>query len=331
MKFRTEIERHPSGCTPRLSYDDSILMVGSCFSDNIGKKFDERFFDVMINPAGVLFNPVSIANTLEMNATGSYPVSPEGLVFSRSTGLWCSPDHHGQFSSVNPDTVLSRIASSARQAADFMSRATRVFVTLGSNHVYVSRATGRVVANCHRLPADSFIHKQLSLDECVVALCRCVDTVKSFCAPSCHVFFTVSPVRHTAYTLSGNSLSKATLRLAIEEVISRYPDTACYFPAFEIMVDDLRDYRFYDDDLKHPSAVAADYIYDYLSSQYMNQQTLDISARLYSLSKRLNHRPLTDNQTHIQEFQHNTRELADRLAASLPPRVAARIFEMIQQ
>lgn len=332
MKLRTEIESpSPSASkAPHLSYDDSILMVGSCFSDNMGQKLDERFFDVLVNPVGVLFNPVSIANTLEAIAAGSNPTK-EDLVFSPATGLWCSPDFHGSFSSINPNTVLERTHAAIHGAQQFLSRATKVFITLGSNHVYVSHTSGCVVANCHRLPANSFDHVELTLKECIRALHQCVDTIKANAATGCRVIFTVSPVRHTAYTLHGNQLSKAILQLAIDEVKDCYPDEIVYFPAYEIMMDDLRDYRFYADDLKHPSPMAIDYIFDYLSNYYMTPATRLMSANLYSLSRRLGHRPLTDNETLIKDFKNDTLAMACRLAGDLPARVASRIFERIQQ
>lgn len=328
MKLRTEIER-PDGCSPaimELTYNDSIMLIGSCFSDNIGSRLESRFFDVLINPAGPLFNPVSIANTLESIADRCYPQSVADLDFSENTGMWCSFDFHGKFSSARPENVLEKAKRCIDKSHAFLSEATAVFITLGSNRVFVNRRNGRVVANCHRMPDSVFERKTLSVDECIDAMCRCVESVKRVTAGDCRIIFTISPVRHTAYTLHGNSLSKATLQLAVDNVIEIYPDVTDYFPAFEIMIDDLRDYRFYADDLKHPSSLAVEYIYEYLVSRYMNEDTRRLSNKLFSLSQRLNHRPLTDNESLIREFYNTTFAEARQLAALLPPGAANKVI-----
>lgn len=326
MKLRTEIEKTPSDSRFMIGYEDSIMTVGSCFSDNIGQQFKNRFFDICVNPAGTLFNPCSIARSLRMIADLSHPRSTEELVMTTDDSLWHSLDFHGRFSSASPGRVLSLIEESVNEAHSFLKHCTRVFITLGSNHIYVDKRSGNVVANCHRLPAARFDHQTLSVGETADALEQSIQSIRDIAGNNCRVTFTVSPVRHTAYTLHGNNLAKSTLILAVDSVVSNHPDNVDYFPAYEIMMDDLRDYRFYDSDLKHPSATAIDYIFDILSGRYMSPDTISQAAGLMSLHRRLSHRPATDSLRALEQFRQTTADMARQLAAAMPPRVSQNIL-----
>ncbi|MCH5245945.1 MAG: GSCFA domain-containing protein [Muribaculaceae bacterium] len=330
LKFRTEIESRATACQLTIDHSTPIMLIGSCFSDNIGRMLQSGLFCTSVNPVGILFNPLSIARSLEAIASGSYPTSVNELVSTADNGLYHSLDFHGAFSSAEPDNVLKSTKEAIINARDFLKQAAVLVVTLGSNHAYIHRERNHVVANCHRLPAADFEERILGVEECKDAILRAFNAARSL-NPDIRMVLTVSPVRHTAYTLRGNSLSKATLHIAIDEAIREYPQEIDYFPAYEIMIDDLRDYRFYAEDLKHPSELAVKYIFNKFQSRYMTKQTAEFARKCNSLTARLAHRPMTDATDATERFNNDTIRIANELTADAPAYTKTLISKIISR
>ena len=257
MKLNTPVEIKP--LEKRLTYKNSILFVGSCFADEIGRRCTERYFDTRVNPFGVLFNPCSISDCLGL--LEGYGINAEQCSFIpedviETVGGFCSFHHHGSMARPTAQEFLDNANQVLADASEFYYREGWVVVTLGTAFIYTDKETGNVVANCHKLPADRFERTMIDADQVYDALSQYVAA-----RPQRQWIFTVSPVRHLADGLHANTLSKATLHMGIEKLVNRYPN-AHYFPAYEILIDELRDYRFYADDMMHPSAQAADYIFE---------------------------------------------------------------------
>ena len=270
LKLQTIVDIKPSEW--QIGYEDRVLMLGSCFADEMGEQMSRRGLHVTSNPFGTLYNPLSIANAI--NSQFSI-LSPSGArLFLNSQlveygGLWHSMDHHGSFSRPTKEEAEAAVAQSVEEMQKALSDASVVIVTFGSAWVY--EMEGRVVANCHKMPEAWFRRRRLSVDEIVEAWRPIVDRY-----PDKHWLFTVSPIRHIRDGLHENQLSKATLLMAIEELINHpLPITRkiSYFPSYEIVQDELRDYRFYADDLVHPSSLAVNYIWERFADTYCSPAT----------------------------------------------------------
>ena len=229
MKFRTEIEILPYD--RQLSYDDRLLALGSCFATEIGRRMAESKFRIAVNPSGVLFNPLSIVRTLRRYRDGR-PVAKEEL--QHADGRWFHYDFHGSLAGDTADEALTRIDAAVAEGARALHEASAVLLTLGTAWVYERTDTGDVVANCHRQPAERFRRRRLSVEEVVSA----IESVLPDESSGKRILLTVSPVRHLGDGLAGNAVSKAVLRLADEELSERHAQVA-YFPAYEILCDDL--------------------------------------------------------------------------------------------
>ena len=274
MKLFTEI---PITKSPRqLTPDTRILLVGSCFTDSIGQKMQQHGMHSLSNPTGVLYNPLSIAQALN----GSMRVE-----LIEHDGLYHSMSHHGSFSGTDADQVLRNCVQSLSVLHQAFAQADTVFITFGTAYVYYRN--GQVVANCHKLPEAEFTRSRLSVEDILAAWRPIIHS-----NPDKHWVFTVSPIRHQRDGMHANQLSKAILLLAIEQLQTEYPKQISYFPAYEIVLDELRDYRFYADDLLHPSATAVEYIWQRLCDTYMSPATLEQLHRNYKIYLRNNHRPL---------------------------------------
>ena len=248
MKLQTIVDIKPSKW--KIGYEDKILLLGSCFSDEIGEQMKQRYLHVTCNPFGTLYNPLSITQALTMT---------EMPDLVEHEGLWHAMSHHGSFSRADKNEAESAIKASIETMQQALQEATVVIVTFGTAWVY--EKDGAVVGNCHKLPESSFTRRRLTVEEIVAAW-------KPILAqyPDKHWLFTVSPIRHIRDGLHENQLSKATLLQAVEQL-------GDYFPSYEIMLDELRDYRFYADDLVHPSSLAVNYIWERFVDTFCTNQT----------------------------------------------------------
>lgn len=264
MKFRTEIE--PVKSMVSISHGTPLLMLGSCFTDEIGGRLEADGFDVLHNPLGALYNPMSIANCLYRALSGKVYTLADLTRGSR--GFHCL-DYAMRFSGADAQDVVKDVNLCQSSVADILQRRPVVILTFGTSFVFERADNGGVVGNCHKFPASFFKRRMLSVEECTGV----IDDIIAMVAPvASAVLITVSPIRHTADGLHGNNLSKATLLLACDSAVASNPSVE-YFPAYEALVDDLRDYRFYAADMKHPSEMAVDYIYELFSDTFFDAGT----------------------------------------------------------
>lgn len=292
MKLYTSVDIVPA--VRQIGYGDKILLLGSCFADNIGAKFAEHYFQATVNPFGTLYNPASIAAAIT-NVGNSQLVE--------HNGLWHSMMHHGAFSGKDQEEVLTRCEQSRALLHSALMEASTVVVTFGTAWVY--EMEGKVVANCHKLPANRFTRRFLTVDEIVEMWQPIVASM-----PDKHWIFTVSPIRHVKDGLHANQISKAILLQAVDQL------GQSYFPSYEIMMDELRDYRFYAEDMVHPSAVAVEYIWQRFVDTYMNKDTQTEMRVLNQLWRDNQHRmlhPDTDEaRTFLQRLAERKAQLQQR-------------------
>ena len=270
-----------------FSYSDKILVLGSCFADNIGEKLSNASFDVMVNPFGTLYNPLSIANALS-RLESAVPFSEEDCVkMGSGSELYCSFSHHTSFARKTPGEWLSNANASLSEASKFWKEATKVIVTLGTAWCFFRE--GEAVANCLKRDREEFTRMLLGVGQCSSVMSSFLGR---FASEERRFIFTVSPIRHMADGAHGNQVSKATLLLALENAMAKYPAFTEYFPAYEIVLDELRDYRFYSEDLVHPSPVAVDYLWERFCDFALREgegETLKVKEKEY---RRSLHRPL---------------------------------------
>ena len=310
MKLQTIVDIKPSQW--HIGYEDKILMLGSCFADSIGEQMSQRGLDVTINPFGTLYNPLSIAQAINFQLNDFSQLSTlkiwhcqiivpfrakNSQLIIHHDGLWHSMAHHGSFSRPTKEETEQAVKASIETMQKALSESSVVIVTFGTAWVY--EMNGHVVANCHKLPESSFTRRRLSVEEIVAAWQPILDRY-----PDKHWIFTVSPIRHIRDGLHENQLSKAILLQAVEELIKCSNEqineqmvngkmvNLHYFPSFEILLDELRDYRFYADDLVHPSSLAVNYIWERFSDTFCTPQTRnEMNIRLKQF-KQTQHRPL---------------------------------------
>lgn len=274
MNLSTPVAVAPS--LLRLSQDRPILLIGSCFTESIGLRLKDFGFRVMMNPFGILYNPLSIAECLRRCLIGE-EITENELV--ERDGLWHSWLHHGSFSHPAKEDCLAACNQRLHQAQNLLKENPLVILTLGTAWVYEHK--GRVVANCHKVPGKEFTKRLLTIDEIVAAYAP---------LPLPQTLWTVSPIRHWADGAHGNQLSKSTLLLASEQLQGEY------FPAYEIVMDELRDYRFYDRDMLHPSPLAVDIVWERFQQTYMDTPTLTLGQECHQQNKRMAHKPIHPNK-----------------------------------
>ena len=249
LKLATQVEN--KALSVQISPDDKIMVLGSCFADNIGEKLAAGGFDVCVNPFGTLYNPVSVANSIARLGAGAEFGPADCVEMGAGAGLICSWWHHTRFARPTAEEFLANANAALNSAAGFWKSCNKVIITLGTAMVWKLVGSGEVVSNCLKRPSAEFSHEMLSVAQVGAVLQRIVKA-----NPGKEFIFTVSPIRHLGEGAHLNTVSKATLHLALKEL-----DVA-YFPAYEIVLDELRDYRFYSDDLVHPSAAAIEIIWE---------------------------------------------------------------------
>ncbi|MDR0205688.1 MAG: GSCFA domain-containing protein [Bacteroidales bacterium] len=282
MIFRTEIpiSKYPF----QISYQDNILLLGSCFSDNIGGFLSNNRFSVLSNPFGTLFNPVSIANALKMTLNPKLFTDDYCYYFNNQ---WVSFAHHGSFSHPDENQFKKQIEQQFMETKNFLEKTNFLFITFGTAFCYRFIERNFVVANCHKIPNTQFEKFRLDIDEIVDWYKELIQMIYSI-NPALKIIFTVSPVRHLGDGFHENQLSKAVLHLAVEQLTKE--DKVFYFPAYEILMDDLRDYRFYAEDLCHPGNNAICYIEKIFADSFFSPQTKEKQKEIEKENKFLNHR-----------------------------------------
>lgn len=311
MNFRTEIKIERA--KQDICHRNKIVSFGSCFSENIGERLASLKFDILVNPFGILYNPESIRVSAERLMDGS-PLSEKEIF--ENQGLWHSFLHHSRFSKTSPGEFLANANDALTSASAFLKCSDLLLITFGTAWVYRLKESGSIVSNCHKLPGNLFFRERLSVDEIVKNYNSLLASLNRI-NPSLRVIFTVSPIRHWKDGANGNQLSKATLLLAIEEICKRNSNCE-YFPAFEILMDELRDYRFYADDMLHPSSAAVEYIWERFSDCYFSDETKGLIREIAKISASANHRPFnSDNERHAI-FKKNLLAQIEKLSAKHP-------------
>lgn len=285
--FMTQVAIAPAA--HQLTHAQRVWTLGSCFSDEVGRRLSGELFNVEVNPMGILFNPLSIARALERVISGE-PCTAEELVYSELSGLWHCFDFHSSFSTPTAEATLANINSAVGRLHSSLPTLSCLMLTFGSARAFVRRSSGNVVANCHKFPASEFEVRDYTAQEIADRFAPLLQRLKVI-APQLQVLLTVSPVRHKAYGFHADKLSKANLLIATDMITARC-EFAEYFPAYEIMTDELRDYRFYAADMIHPSDTAADYIYRRFADIYFSSSTRSIAKEGAALVRRMAHRPL---------------------------------------
>lgn len=298
----------------RFSLPERMLLLGSCFAENIGARLAGNKLDVDINPFGTLYNPASIAAALRRL------MHPERLTEADlfcHEGVYHSFTHHSRFSSTSEDECLGNINGRLFASAERLRETGFLAVTLGTAYVYRLKSSGEVVANCHKLPERMFDRSMLTVAE-IVAEWKALLSALWQQQPELKVLFTVSPIRHWKDGAHGNQLSKATLLLAANELQEAYPKQIAYFPAYEIMMDELRDYRFYADDMLHPSDKAVDYIWQRFTENYLSDDTRGFLKEWAEIQKAINHRPLQPESEAYKRFLSQTLLKMKRISEKFP-------------
>ncbi len=297
--FRTTLPSfQPDLC---LDHQQSIACFGSCFAEHMANRLQEAKFDCMLNPFGIQYNPVNIAHCIDMILDG-YNFSGRDLV--ESEGRWYSLWHHSTYSDLTPDDLQRRLQLAAQEAKQKIENTDVFIFTFGTAYYYQHKATDIIAANCHKLPKEQFDKKRFSSEEVVAIFSNTLDKLVRI-NPTAKFIFTVSPIRHAKDGLIENTRSKATLHLSIEALLKQYAQ-ASYFPSYEIMMDDLRDYRFYTADMLHPTATAIDYIWNHFTDHIFSQDTHDLVKQISAVRLAVQHRPFhADSEAH-QKFIHNT-------------------------
>lgn len=316
MDLFTRVEAHS---LPALHYTDQLVCLGSCFADRMGQLLQASRFQVVVNPLGVLFNPLTIAIAIERTLDPDPHISLE-----LQEGNWVSLDYHSKMAAPTAEEVFDKITDTHTQLRSALTSAHWLVLTMGTAWIYRSRYSGKIVTNCHHFPASHFVRELLSVQ-------AIVDTWKDLLAelrelnPALRVLLTVSPVRHLRDGMLDNSVSKSTLLLAANQLVQEVAEVY-YFPAYEIMQDELRDYRFYEADMTQPSPTARQYIWERLGEVWFAPETQDLLAKIEQLEKMNAHIPRNTASETYKTFVENREALCKEIEEALakPPTQARR-------
>ena len=295
--FRTELKPEPSA--DKISHHHQLLTIGSCFAQVIGEKLRQNKFEVLSNPFGTIFNPVSIFKLLE---TAHKKDASLLNTYVENNGLYFNHHLHSDFYKESKTALENDVKNTIDQVHHQLLKSDYLLITLGTAYVYRFKETGEIVANCHKVPSDQFVKELLSVQDIINAFDQ---FYTSLSGQALKIILTVSPVRHIKETIPLNAASKAVLRLACHELAQKYNQIQ-YFPAYEIMIDDLRDYRFYKEDMIHPTEQAENYIWEKFSDVYFNSSTKEIIEEWSSLRKAITHKPLRPNSAEYIKFLKET-------------------------
>lgn len=308
MDFRTVVHIPRSGFS--ISHTNKLMLFGSCFSENIGKKLLENKFSVDVNPFGILYNPASVSAAIR-RLLRKKTFTENDLVFHNDA--YQSFLHHGSFSHPDKQRCLAQISDRFQKASESIHNADVLLITFGTAYVFQLKSDESIVGNCHKFPADKFTRRRLSIEEITddwTALINELLTVNL----ALRFVFTVSPIRHFKDGAHENQLSKSILHLAIANLERQFATNVQYFPAYEIMMDELRDYRFYAPDMMHPSEMAVDYLWERFSETYFSKETQSVMRDWAAIYQALHHRPLNGFTDNYRTFLLQTKEKLNRFS-----------------
>ncbi len=306
MNFRTEIDlpSYPF----RIGHRSPTLLLGSCFTEHVGRMLERYLFPVSVNPFGVTYNPLSVKKVLEVLMQKKQYTKSD---LSRYNDLWFSFDHYTLFSSTDPGVTLQKINRACKDAGTIFSGAQFLLLTWGTAWLYRYMATGQVVSNCHKIPADRFTRERLSAREIIVAYEKLLPRLFD-AHPELKIIYTISPIRHWKDGAHGNQLSKSALLLAGDALQHQFPGHFFYFPSYELVMDELRDYRFYAGDMLHISTLATDFIWERFSRSLLSDESRKIIRQMEPLLKMLEHRPMIkEGEAHTKLIRKREDKLMD--------------------
>ena len=292
MKLYTEVDIE--ALDKKITYKDNILFVGSCFAQNIGQKFQNYKYNAMVNPTGILYNPISIATSF-YNALNQKNYQASQL---HEKDYFFSFDFHSSFATSSAEESLALMHKGLKSLEKQCHEAEYIFITFGTAWIY--ELDGEVVANCHKTPISEFTRRRISVNEIIDVWSKLIERL-CLINKKVEIIFTVSPIRHWKDGANENQLSKSTLLLAIDEIVKCFNNVQ-YFPAYEILIDELRDYRFYKEDMIHPNALAVDYIWDKIKFFALSPDTLIWHPKWENLLKQINHQPKDSKSLKHMEF-----------------------------
>jgi len=307
MQFRTEF--NPDKLPVSIQLHSRIVTIGSCFAEVMGRQLADNKLNVLNNPFGTLFNPVSIAKLLSAALDGR---GPDADLFVERDGLWFHYDFHSSFWATSREQLEQQLLDQLAQTGEALRQANWLILTLGTSMVYRHLETDKVVANCHKMRGDGFEKYLYTYEHTHHILTEVVHKLKRV-NPGLQVLLTVSPVRHTRDSLPLNQVSKSTLRVISHE-LTVWHDDVYYFPAYELMMDDLRDYRFYEADLIHPNAMAEEYIFQKFADSVFDAELRTFIANWQTIRKALEHRPFHEQSESHRRFLENLLNRLDGVA-----------------
>lgn len=312
MKLQTNIQLSKEPHHP-INYSSKLLLLGSCFSENMGDKLKYYQFSSIQNPFGILFHPISIENSVT-NGINKKEYS-ENDIFQLNE-RWHSFDAHSELSNSSKDKILAQLNQSVELTHQRLLESTHIIITLGTAWVYRHIETDTIVANCHKVPQKKFLKELLSVDEIRESLDSMITLIREI-NPKVNFIFTVSPVRHLKDGFIENQQSKSHLISAIHEVIEPRKHIF-YFPSYEIMMDELRDYRFYAEDMIHPNQIAIDYIWEKFANSWISDSITSLMNKVDSIQKRRLHKPFNPNSEEHQKFINKLDSDIAQLQKELP-------------
>ena len=323
--FRTVAEL--KNCQEKIEPQSKLMFIGSCFTKNIGDRCANSCLTTAINPFGIVYNPISIANQIErLLECRLYDENDVHL----HNGLYHTFDHHSSFSNQSKDEFLYNINKSLLFNADFIQQCDFLFITLGTAYAFYYNETTELVANCHKYPNKNFKHELISVDSIVVHYTKILDLL-FLNLPNVKVVLSVSPIRHQRDGFRNNNISKATLLLATQEIQAKYSNVH-YFEAYEIVLDELRDYRFFAQDMVHLNEVAIDYIWNKFANVFFADTTFSLVEKFERLLKDFNHRPFNSSSDEYLKFLKALDQQLSAFEADYPwPDITNLKFELVQR
>lgn len=294
-----------------IDYQSKMILMGSCFAENIGNKFQYFKFNTLVNPFGIIFNSVSIEKMIE-RVVLQKTFSKEDIFYHNER--WHSYEVHSDCSTDDPEALLNNLNQLLSETKKQLQEATHFIITYGTSWVYRNIETNAIVANCHKVPQKQFTKELLSIDRIQKSIQNTISLIATL-NPKCNFIFTVSPVRHLKDGFVENQVSKAHLIAAIYATTNPKQQTLNYFPSYEIMMDELRDYRFYADDMIHPSPMAIDYIWERFTATQIEANAITTMELVQTIQKGLAHRPFNPNSESHQKFEANLKEKIATLEA----------------
>ena len=291
----------------KINYQSKNIFIGSCFTENIGNYLKDLKFKTICNPTGIIYNPFTISECIQFMLNNK-SFSEKDIEYYND--VWFSFHHHSRFSNPNKEKCLKNINSELSCASNYIKQADFLFLTFGTSFVYKHNKTNEIVANCHKFPSDTFCKYLLSPFEIIEKYCETIAQLKRI-NPKIKLIFTVSPIRHLKDGITENQISKSILLISIKEILKKF-DNCIYFPAYELMLDDLRDYRFYAEDMIHPNSTAIEYIRNKFIKTLIDLNSQALMVKIDNLKHAVNHKPFNANtSSHLKFKEHNLKQVIE--------------------